>query len=223
MRRLLRTATLIGACMLATLGAGNVTAKARAATCRDGKTLFHRGAIRAFSIKRIYRDPVASSPFYDLYVCRPGHRKPQRIYETSPFNFFTPSNFHLFGVRLGFQFYIQGYSNGSQTTLGWVDVGSGAVRLGDINDGENGKPDDPAVPDDAVSYAIAPDGAVAVIGGGTSGPQEVAELPNGPRAFAKLKVIFDAPMGGLAPRSIAIDATSISWKTLAGVPASAPR
>jgi hypothetical protein len=223
MTRFLRTATVIGACLVAALGAANATAQARAATCRDGKTLFHHGAIRAFSVKRIYRDPVTSSPFFDLYVCHPGRRKPQRIYETSPFNFFTPSNFHLFGRRLGFQLYIQGYANGSQTTLGWIDVDSGAVRLGDINDGENSNPGDPGVPDNAVSYVIAADGAVALIGGETSGPQQVAELPNGPRAFGRLKVIFDAPMGGLAPHSIAIDATSISWKTLAGAPASAPR
>jgi hypothetical protein len=215
---------VLAALLIAAGGALGSAAQGSAATCRSGKTLFHSGHVRAFSVKRIYHDrTVGNSPFYDVYVCRPGRAKPQRIYETSPYNYFTPSNFRLFGARLGFQLYELGYGNGSQTTLGWVDVQSGVVRIGAINDGENAGPGDPLVPDDAVSYAIAPDGAVALIGGKSSEPQRVAELPIGPRAFGKLKVIFDAPGGGLDRGSIAIDAATISWRTKVGAAASAPR
>jgi hypothetical protein len=149
------------------------------------------------------------------------------IYDPGPFNFVQAGRFHLRGNRLGFVIHDHGFANGSETDVGWVDLRSRHVRFGLLNAGENAGPDDPLLPEDAIAYAFAPDGTVAVISG--TACQVVAVLPvalkpaGDVHRLAPPVVVFTAPHGGLVATSIAITPAAVTWRTATGTPASAPR
>jgi hypothetical protein len=139
--------------------------------------------------------------------------------------------FRLFGQRLGFVDYSEGIQSGSDVEVGWVDLRIGRVRTGGINASEGltdaeEEPGLPKVPVDRVKFAIASDGTVAVVGEGIEPREwEVCLLPVELHSLGKPRQLFLANAGeeGVDPDSIAIDDTSVKWRTKKGVPASAPR
>src|ERR1035437_18199 len=115
-------------------------------TCKSGKTLFHKGSIRAFVVTRTFVDTSGqgpNSPYETFYVCRPGARNAKTIFVCDPFVNVTAYGFRLFGNRLGFVIHSEGFDNGSDTQVGWLDTRIGQLRIADINTGENSNPGDP--------------------------------------------------------------------------------
>ncbi len=214
-----------------TLGLANSTQTSASPplTCRSGKTLFHRGPIRAFLVARTYvdsSDPTLRSPYQTFYVCRLGARRPRAIFLGDPFTRATAYGFRLFGDRLGFVIHSEGFSNGSDTWVGWLDLRIGRLRTGLINAGENAAPGDPTVIDNLVTFAIAGDGTVAIMGNDDATPhhqQEVDLLPAKTMALGPPQQLFTTSQGGLDPRSIGITGTTVTWATTTGRPESAPR
>ncbi len=190
------------------------------ATCRSGRTLFHHGGIRAFSVS--FFDVADHGEHHEALACLGRSRKPLVIYDPGPFNFVQAGRFRIVGHRLGFVIHDQGFANGSETDVGSVDLPTRGVRLGLLNAGENAGPNDPLLPEDAIAYAFAPDGATAVIAG--TACQIVAVLPvAGIHRLGPPVVLFTAAHGGLVARSIAINPTAVTWRTATGSPGSAPR
>lgn len=138
----------------------------------------------------------------------------------------TAERFQLTGSRVGFVFHVTGFSNGSETDVGWFGTNGGGARFGLINAGENAMPGDPLLPEDNIGFAIAPDGSVALMSG--SACQVIALLPT--RAdkdkFGRLlgppSVLFTARHGGLDPASIALSPEAVSWRDASGTTGSAP-
>ena len=202
-------------------------------TCRSGRTVFHKGAIRAFVVVREFKGERGqpSSPFKTFYVCRPGSRTPRRIIEGAPFTRETAYQFKLFGQRLGWLDYSEGVQSGYQTEVGWIDLRIGRVRSGVINasEGLSNEAEEesglPRVPADNVRYAIAGDGAVAVAGeGGEPTEWEVCVLPVKLHALGRPEPLYVAKDGqeGVDLDSIAISETGVTWITKKGQPESAP-
>jgi hypothetical protein len=171
-------------------------------------------------------DPRNRSAYQLFYVCRPGSRRPRVIYQGDPFTAAVAYGFRVFGIRLGFVIHSEGFSNGSDTWVGWLDLRIGQLRIGLINAGENADPGEPGVLDSYVTFAIATDGTVAIVGSeAKEAPslQEVDLLKVKAKALGRPKQLFLASHGGLDPSSIAITDTSVTWKTTTGQPGSAPR
>jgi hypothetical protein len=201
--------------------------------CRSGRTVFHHDGIRAFVVVRF--EPPRSqegSEYKTFYVCRPGWRTPRIFYEGAPFTTESMEGFRLFGQRLGFVDYSAGIQSGSDVEVGWVDLRIGRVRTAVINASEGlaeaseEEPGLPKVPADRVKFAIAPDGTVAVAGEAPEPDEwEVCLLPVGLHALGRPRELFFAKEGqeGVDPDSIAIDHTSVKWRTKKGAAVSVPR
>jgi hypothetical protein len=200
-------------------------------TCRSGKTLFHKSGVRAFVVVRMFVDrdhPRERSPYKTFYVCGRRSHKPRVIEEGDPFTRTVAYGFRLFGLRLGFVTHSEGFSNGSDTRVGWLDLRIGQLRTGLINAGENAEPGDPTVLDGYVTYAIASDGTVAIMGSEEEHPvahseQEVDLLALESRSLGPPRQLFATSNGGLVPGSIGITETSVTWTTTTGQTSSAPR
>lgn len=212
-------------------GASAATKRSSPLTCRSGKTLFHKGEVRAFVVVRMFVDrthPRERNPYKTFYVCGPRSHKPRLIEQGDPFTRMVAYGFRLFGLRLGFVIHSEGFSNGSDTHVGWLDLRIGQLRTGLINAGENAEPGDPTVLDGYVSYAIASDGTVAIMGSEENHPaphseQEVDLLAVKGRSLGPPRQLFAASTGGLIPDSIGITETSVTWTTTTGQTNSAPR
>jgi hypothetical protein len=224
--RLPRTslAALLGAASLSLGLASASTASTKRPprpTCRSGHTLFQRAGVRVFDWS--FYDALDKGPDEQIRICLPRSPRPSVLYDAGPFNSVDAGDFRIIGDRLGFVAHDEGFGAGAATDVGWVDVRTGYVRFGALDEGESAN----LLPDKSVGYAVAPDGATAVITGTTC--QVVAVLavkPNPGNAINRLgpaAVLFIAPNGGLARRSIAITATSVTWRTLSGAPESSPR
>jgi hypothetical protein len=193
-------------------------------TCRSGRTLFHTPAVRAFHVS-FYENDVKGQ-HQEILACVPRWHKPFVLDDPGPFNAVQADDFHIIGDRLGFVTYDEGFANGSETDIGWFNLVTGHVRFGLLNAGVNADKHDPLLPDDPVAYTIAPDGTTAVITGHPC--QVVAVLPvrtNVPKfgyGLGPVSVLFTAPTGGLAPASLEITPTDVTWQTLTGTPGSAP-
>ncbi|MGA2469641.1 MAG: hypothetical protein ABSG64_03005 [Solirubrobacteraceae bacterium] len=193
-------------------------------TCRAGRTLFRDGPVRAFHVS--FYDRADKGDHQEILACIPGPGKPVVLYDPGPFNYVQASDFHIIGHRLGFVAYDQGFANGSEVDVGWLDLWTRDVRFGLLNAGVNAGPHDPLLPDNPIDYAIAADGTTAVLAGRAC--QVVAIL----RVRRKLLehfyglgpplVIFTAANGGLKPTSIQINAETVTWQTVTGTPGSAP-
>jgi hypothetical protein len=119
--------------------------------------------------------------------------------------------FHLAGRHLGFHVAIIG-GNSFGDYLGWIDTRTGVVRTGLITEGPGEGNTGPQIPDGTLAYAIASDGAIAVIG--TESPsQEVGLLVPGRKSFRRLKSLASKPEGGLDEHFIQISATTITLRT----------
>lgn len=226
--RLVRTAGVLLVSVCVMLGAPTAGARPHQGfrpTCRSGRTLFRHGLIRAFKVT--FYDAVDHGQHQELLVCLARSRRPIVVYDPGPFNYVHGRGFRLLGTRLGFLVHDQGFDNGSETDVGWIDLRTGAVRFGLVNAGENAGPGDPLLPEDAVAYAFAPDGAAAVIAG--SSCQVVALLPvrskpqHGFYGLGPPAILFAAPTGDLDRGSLVVTLTQVSWRTLAGVPMTTSR
>jgi hypothetical protein len=198
---------------------------ATAPTCQSGHTLFERSAVRVFFFSSY--DAIDKGIHQRILACLAHSKKPFALYDEGPFNGVGAYDFHILGNRLGFVADDQGISNGSETDIGWVDLRSGDVRYGALNAGENADKKDPLLPLGSIGYAIDPHGTVAVITGHAC--QVVAVLPVRAKPFeygyrlGPPLVRFTAPKGGLDPSSVAITATTVTWRSVGGAPAEVPR
>jgi hypothetical protein len=193
-------------------------------TCRSGSTLFHHGQVRAFRVS--FYDAADRGQHQEALVCLHRSGKPIVIFDPGPFNSVQAGRFHVVGSRLGFVIHDQGFANGSETDVGWVDLRTGAVALGLLNAGENADGGDPLLPETGIRFAFAADGTTAVIAG--TACQVVAILPlaakpsSGARRLGPPRVLLTAPTGGLDAASIAITPTTVTWRTTTGTPGSVP-
>src|SRR3954447_12776413 len=175
--------------------------------CHAGHTLYAQQGVRIFDLPHPEHDPGFAPTFYHrIFGCR--RAIVWRIYESSPYNRFRVYNLHRSGRRVGFLTHDVGFDNGFYTEAGWTDVATHETRVGLINAGEDGEPGDPYVPDvDRVTYAIAADGAMAVLGGAQRYAQQVALLvprPDTRRSFRRARILADAEHGGLVQGTLAI-------------------
>jgi hypothetical protein len=194
-------------------------------TCRSGSTLFRHRAVRVFSVSSY--DVVDKGKHQRILICLRHSPKPAALYDPGPFNGIRAHDFHIRGGRLGFVVDDEGISNGSETDVGWVDLRTGQVRFGVLNAGVNAGPSDPLLPVGSIGYAFAPDGTTAVISG--SACQVLAVLPVRAKPLEQTyrlgpaSVIFTATKGGLDQNTIAITATTVTWRTDDGRSGSAAR
>jgi hypothetical protein len=203
------------------------------ATCHSGETAFRRGALRAFKVS--VRDPHTGGPRERLLLCTPASSKPRLILDGGADSTISPISFVIQGTRLGVEVQTVEFMSPvavAPTEVGWIDVRGGPARFGLLNVGVDPQyvtPDEPLLPVDKVSFAIAPDGSMAVIAAAKSGCQAVAVLairtkpsPDGD-VLDLPAVLYTAPHGGLDPASLTIDRTTVAWRTVGGSPGSAPR
>jgi hypothetical protein len=194
------------------------------ATCRSGRTLFHDGPVRAFHVS--FYDAVHRGEEQELLACVVGSAKPVVIYDPGPFNYVQGRGFQIIGHRLGFVAYDQGFANGSEVDVGWLDLQTRTVKFGLLNAGVNAGPHDPLLPADQIGYTFAADGTTAVIAGRSC--QVVAVLPVRRKPFEQVYglgppvVLYTASAGGLNPASIQVNATAVTWQTITGTAGSAP-
>jgi hypothetical protein len=214
-------AVLIAAGAYLGCAAGSVAADA-APTCASGQTLFRSGPVRAFEITDASNDQEA-------LVCPNPSTKPIVIDDGGPAVEVEAGDFHLRGVRLGFELEDIGLgAGGVDTELGWVDLQTGEVAIG-LLDGGQETPENGPLPADLalVSYAFAPDGTTAMIAGAKC--EVVAILPARAKpnadgySLGPLSILFTARHGGLIHWSIAVNATTVTWRTVNGTKGSALR
>jgi hypothetical protein len=191
-------------------------------TCRSGKTVFRQGSVRAFYVGHRLRSQP-SLTWRSYYACRPGSRKPRLLYESSPATLTHVYGFRIFGVRLGFVVTSEGYAGGGEALVGWLDLSIGQLRVGLINLDEEQytPPTAPDVPIGEVHFAIAPNGTVAVLGENAP-EQEIALLKVGASKLTAPVRVFYTTAGVVAPSSLAISETAVTWRTRSGQTESAP-
>jgi len=203
----------------------------RHTSCHAGRTVFHRGAVRAFIVSS--KDPETGGPHERLLLCTSASRIPRLMEDGGGDAELAPLRFELEGNRLAFAIEIGTLlSHVVPIDVGWIGLRGGPARsgpLGAVFDPDYVLPEEPLLPFYRVNLAIAPDGWMAVISAAKSGCQVVSVLAVRPRPFADgylLEVpfvLYTAPNGGLDPRSLTIDDTTVNWKSTSGVPAAALR
>lgn len=207
------------------------THRGPALTCRSGTTLFKArgGRVRVFEVVRNFYE--ASSGYRNrwsaFYVCRPGARGPSLFFGDPYSRNVRVRGFRIFGAWLGFVGSSEGVSSGGYVNVGWIDLRTGHTKEGHLEVIEEGieGPEPPQFPLTELQYAIAPDGTVAVIGEWVDHTWEVAELPVKRDSLGSPKTLFATTKGqeGLDPKSIGINASSITWRTKSGQAQSAQR
>jgi hypothetical protein len=210
--------------------------------CRSGKTVFKRPAVRVFRVASVYGNPRQEGAHYnEFYLCARGSHRPYAFWGEPFVSNESVSQYKLVGDRLGFVAFAEGVSGGAGTTIGWVQLPRGPAKEEDIWDREEMPEEEepgPKVPSEEVSYAIAEDGTVAVAGEALDETAE-AEHPNkppprewevcilsvkthrlsSPKALLKTMSATEAPVLS----SIAINASTVSWRNRAGLAVSMPR
>jgi hypothetical protein len=229
-----RLAACVAALFALALPAGAAAARHRPAppSCHAGRTVFHRDGVRAFVIVRTFGNPSQEGSHYKtFYICSPRLRKAHLFNQGDPFTRESVSDYELFGNRLGFVSFSEGVQSGADQNIGWVNVETGRAKQGTIygSEGLTSEQEEeanlPKVPDGRLDYAIASDGAVAVLGeGGEPTEWEVCVLPVKPRSLGRPRRLFNAksPAEGLDVDSLAIIGTTVTWRTKHGQPGSAP-
>jgi len=210
-RRIVFAALLVSAIVCAGLAGGSITAVGApsAPTCRSGQTLFASGAVRAFQV-------TDSNANQEAFVCVSASAEPVVIDNPGPAIGVQAYNFHIRGARLGFEIYDVGLGmGGSNSEIGWVDLQTGEVAIGPAD-----------VLNDPIGYAFAPDGTIAVIAGTSCEVVAVLQLRAKPFAdvyrLGSPRIVFTAHHGGLVHWSIAITATTVTWRTVSGTKSTAP-
>ena len=236
-------AIALAAASLAALLIPAVPANAtRRVTCRSGTTVFRRAGVRVFKVARVYGNPSSEGSHYrQFYVCGHGSRRPISFWGEPFSRNVSVSEYQLAGDRLGFVAYSEGVSNGASTTVGWVRLPRGPVKEAEIFSREE-VPEEtepgPKVPSEELDYAIAADGTVAVAGEAYDYALE-AEHPGQPpshewevcvmtvkgHGLSAPKALLKTTTAGEAPvlSSIAIGASTVSWRDRAGQSVSVPR
>jgi hypothetical protein len=209
--------------------------------CRSGKTVFKRPAVRVFRVARVFGNPrTAGSHYNEFYLCARGSRHPY-AFSGEPFVSESVAQYKLVGDRLGFVAFAEGVSGGAGRSIGWVQLPLGPVKEADIWDREEVPEEEepgPKVPSEGLDYAIAEDGTVVVAGeandfaADTEHPNkpppkewEVCVLSvkthrlSSPKALLKTNSPTEAPVLS----SIAINASTVSWRNRAGLAVSVPR
>jgi hypothetical protein len=210
--------------------------------CRSGKTVFKRPAVRVFRVASVYGNPRQEGSHYnEFYLCARGSHRPYAFWGEPFVSNESVSQYKLVGDRLGFVAFAEGVSGGAGTTIGWVQLPRGPAKEADIWDREEVPEEEepgPKVPSEELDYAIAEDGTVAVAGEaidfaaeaehpGKTPPKEWAvcvlsvkahRLSN-PKALLKTTSPTEAPILS----SIAINASTVSWRNGAGLAVSVAR
>lgn len=194
-------------------------------TCRSGSTLFRHGAVRVFAV---YFREADQTGHEAVLMCRQPQGRPVALDDPGPAIHAQASAFRIIGNRLAFETRDEGFSNGVETDVGWIDLRRGGPRTGVISVGEGAGPADPQWPESPVGYAIAQDGTMAVLLGDRAGCQVVGLLPNNARSragflLAPTILLYSAPVGGLRTNSLTINRTTVSWRTVKGAAGSVPR
>jgi len=226
-----------GACLLL----ATASASARV-SCKSGKTVFKRPAVRVFRVARVYGNPRQEGSHYkQFYLCARDSHHPY-AFQGQPFvRNESVAQYKLVGDRLGFVAFAEGVSGGAGTTIGWVQLPRGPDKEADIWDREEVPEEEepgPKVPSEELNYAIAEDGTVAVAGEANDFAAE-AEHPNKPppkewevcvlsvktRRLSSPKALLKTTSPTEAPvlSSIAINASTVSWRNRAGLAVSVPR
>lgn len=204
--------------------------------CNSGKTVFKRPGVRVFKVPSVYGNPNTEGSHYKaFYLCARGSQRP-RVFWGEPFSRNTlVGHYKLVGDRLGFVAYSEGISGGASTTLGWVQLPQGPVKEAEIWASEEVSEElepGPKVPSEALDYAIAADGTVAIAGEAIDFAAE-AEHPGKPpphewevcvltvkaHGLSSPKSLIKTTLPGEAPvlDSIAINASMVSWQNSAGL------
>ena len=180
--------------------------------CRVGDTLYRKAAVRVFVVGR---SDASHLDYQVVYACLSRRGRPRVLYSGDVGTMTGADAFRQTGAYLGFRVDIYG-GTAYAYALGWINTRTGAVRTATINAGPSEDPRDPAMPEEALAYAIAPDGAIAMIG--TEVPQQEVGvlLPRG-NGFKALKTLAFAPEGGLDKHFIQITDAAVTWRTSAGV------
>jgi hypothetical protein len=233
-----RRVVLASAAALAIAGWGTGVAGAHTAAkprfyraCHAGRTVFHKGALRAFVVSS--KDKFTGGPHERLLLCTSASRKPRVIFDGGGDAVVSPMRFVLKGKRLAVEVQTSvlfGAARGAPIEVGWIDLSGGPSRFGLLNafvDPQLLILDVPLLPPYRAGFAISPDGSMAVIGAADSGCQVVVVLashttrPGAP--LGAPSVLYTSPNGGLDPASLTIDETTVRWNSTSGVPASALR
>jgi hypothetical protein len=211
-------------------------------TCRSGKTVFKRPAVRVFRVARVYGNPRQEGSHYnEFYLCARGSHRPYAFWGEPFVSNESVSQYKLVGDRLGFVAFAEGVSGGAGTTIGWVQLPRGPDKEADIWDREEVPEEEepgPKVPSEDLDYAIAEDGTVVVAGEAIDFAAE-AEHPNKPppkewevcllsvktHRLASPKALLKTTSASEAPvlSSIAISASTVSWRNGAGLTVSVAR
>ena len=191
-----------------------------AVKCSSGRTVFRKGSIRAFVVQKTDSHHLS---YQVVFAClsRPGGPHVRVLYYGDVGTATNVEMFRLTGEHLGFRVHVFGGTSFGDY-LGWIDTRSGSVRTGLINEGPGEGSTGPQIPDGTLAYAIAADGAIAVIG--TELPsQEVGLLVPLRRSFRALKSLAFESAGGLDEHFIQISATTVTWRTSQGTPVTVSR
>jgi hypothetical protein len=231
------------AAVLAILAAAAPANASTRVGCRSGKTVFKRPAVRVFRVARVYGNPrTAGSRYNEFYLCARGSHHPYAFWGQPFLSDESVAQYKLVGDRLGFVAFAEGVSGGAGRSIGWVQLPRGPVKEADIWDREEVPEEEepgPKVPSEELDYAIAQDGTVVVAGEALDQAVE-AEHPNEQpparewevcvlsvkaRRLSSPKALLKTVSPPQAPvlSSIAIDASSVSWRNQAGLAVSVPR
>ncbi len=173
--------------------------------CSSGKTALQAGKTRIFQSKR--RGP--------WYLCSARLRRPHEFFSVNEDASEVPSEFRLFGRRVGFAV---AWEDGVEAgwDAGWVDVNTGEVREFEI------EPDTVVPGDETQAVAVDADGSVAFIQDNSPEGQVIGWALNGIRRFDGPEVLTTIAAGDVVPGSLAFDNGVVSWTTTAGVAGSMP-
>lgn len=220
--------------LLASIHAGRAQAARASVNCRSGRTVFHHGGIRGFVLVRRTEANNPISAFKVFYFCAHGSRHPRVFNEGAPFTSETVDEYKLVGDRLGFVSSAEGVSGGSGTSIGWVALRTGLALQAPIYEaGVGGEEEEQEivkgellhVPLWHFNYAIAPDGAVALVGESESHASEVFLVTVKKTSLSRPKLLFKSKthQEAIDPHSLAVSNSAVTWKTIEGASVSMPR
>jgi hypothetical protein len=150
-------------------------------------------------------------------------------------------SYELVGDRLGFVAGSEGISNGAGTSIGWIGLPSGPEKLKTIFEREEVAEEDepgPKIPSEDIRLALGADGSIALAGEAVDRKAE-AEHPeqtpphewevalltfkagqlSHPKRLLKTDSAAEAPVLS----SVAISASTVSWRNGTGAAVSVPR